>query len=159
MGIHFDLCKMSFLNLEMIVFINNRDSRVGFIVTYSKPYLNSIQSVNFWISVGVAKYSPCPRLLKQNVFEILQMTMKVWRGRKRIYPIKFNAYQEYQHRSLVNLYKFFNIAFMLKFYWFTHAAFIRWATKFCMKRKCLISIEYACSNSLVDLGSTLLQEL
>lgn len=38
---------------------------------FSLAHLNSVSSVNFWISVGVAKYSPCPLLLKEKVFDIL----------------------------------------------------------------------------------------
>lgn len=40
-------------------------------------YQNSSQTVNFCISVGVARYNPCPRLLKQKVLEILYAATQI----------------------------------------------------------------------------------
>lgn len=43
---------------------------------YGKTYQNSVSKVNFCISVGDARYSPWPRLLKQNVFAILKTEIR-----------------------------------------------------------------------------------
>lgn len=42
-----------------------------------QAHQNSASMVNFCISVGDARYRPCPRLLKQNVFAILQNFIKM----------------------------------------------------------------------------------